>query len=205
MHIFAEEQDEQDEQEENEKENEKKVGFTALHQKLLETRTILLFGEIDMETARQITGQLLVLSSESDEPIKLIINSPGGHVESGDTIYDMIRFVKAPVKIIGTGWVASAAALIYAAAEKENRYSLPNTRFLLHQPMGGMRGQAADIAIEAEEILKMRRRLNETFARQTGQPVEKIEEDTDRNFWMSAKEAQAYGLVAQIIDSMDDV
>ncbi len=117
----------------------------------------------------------------------------------------MIRFVKAPVKIIGTGWVASAAALIYAAAEKENRYSLPNTRFLLHQPMGGMRGQAADIAIEAEEILKMRRRLNETFARQTGQPVEKIEEDTDRNFWMSAKEAQAYGLVAQIIDSMDDV
>jgi ATP-dependent Clp protease protease subunit len=205
MHIFAEEQDEQDEQEENEKENEKKVGFTALHQKLLETRTILLFGEIDMETARQITGQLLVLSSESDEPIKLIINSPGGHVESGDTIYDMIRFVKAPVKIIGTGWVASAAALIYAAAEKENRYSLPNTRFLLHQPMGGMRGQAADIAIEAEEILKMRRRLNETFARQTGQPVEKIEEDTDRNFWMSAKEAQAYGLVAQIIDSMDDM
>jgi ATP-dependent Clp protease protease subunit len=205
MHIFAEEQDEQDEQEENEKENEKKVGFTALHQKLLETRTILLFGEIDMETARAITGQLLVLSSESDEPIKLIINSPGGHVESGDTIYDMIRFVKAPVKIIGTGWVASAAALIYAAAEKENRYSLPNTRFLLHQPMGGMRGQAADIAIEAEEILKMRRRLNETFARQTGQPVEKIEEDTDRNFWMSAKEAQAYGLVAQIIDSMDDV
>lgn len=205
MHIFAEEQDEQDEQEENEKENEKKVGFTALHQKLLETRTILLFGEIDMETARQITGQLLVLSSESDEPIKLIVNSPGGHVESGDTIYDMIRFVKAPVKIIGTGWVASAAALIYAAAEKENRYSLPNTRFLLHQPMGGMRGQAADIAIEAEEILKMRRRLNETFARQTGQPVEKIEEDTDRNFWMSAKEAQAYGLVAQIIDSMDDM
>jgi ATP-dependent Clp protease protease subunit len=202
MHIFAEEQDEQ---EENEKEIEKKVGFTALHQKLLETRTILLFGEIDMETARQITGQLLVLSSESDEPIKLIINSPGGHVESGDTIYDMIRFVKAPVKIIGTGWVASAAALIYAAAEKENRYSLPNTRFLLHQPMGGMRGQAADIAIEAEEILKMRRRLNETFARQTGQSVEKIEEDTDRNFWMSAKEAQAYGLVAQIIASMDDL
>jgi len=201
MHIFAEEQDEQDEQEEN----EEKAGFTALHQKLLETRTILLFGEIDMDTARQITGQLLVLSAESDEPIKLIINSPGGHVESGDTIYDMIRFVNAPVKVIGTGWVASAAALIYAATEKENRYSLPNTRFLLHQPMGGMRGQAADIAIEAEEILKMRRRLNEIFAQQTGQPVEKVEEDTDRNFWMSAKEAQEYGLVAEIVDSMEDV
>jgi ATP-dependent Clp protease protease subunit len=198
MHIFAEEQGEQEE-------NEEKAGFTPLHQKLLETRTILLFGEIDMETAQQITGQLLVLSAESDEPIKLIINSPGGHVESGDTIYDMIRFVKPAVKVIGTGWVASAGALIYAATEKENRFSLPNTRFLLHQPMGGARGQAADIAIEAEEILKMRRRLNETFARQTGQPVEKVEEDTDRNFWMSAKEAQEYGLVAKIVDSIEDV
>jgi ATP-dependent Clp protease protease subunit len=172
---------------------------------LLETRTILLFGEIDMKMAQRISGQLLVLSAESDEPIKLIINSPGGHVESGDTIFDMMRFVQAPVKVIGTGWVASAAALIFAAAEKENRFSLPNTRFLLHQPMGGARGQAADIAIEAEEILKMRRRLNETFARQTGQPVEKVEEDTDRNFWMSAKEAQEYGLVAQIVESIDDV
>ncbi len=115
---------------------------------------MLLFGEINMEMAQRITGQLLVLAAESDEPIKMIINSPGGHVESGDTIYDMIRFVKAPVKVIGTGWVASAGALIYAAAEKENRYSLPNTRFLLHQPMGGARGQAADIAIEAEEIIE---------------------------------------------------
>jgi len=198
MHIFADEQEEKEE-----KEDEK--GFTPLHQKLLETRTILLFGEIDMETAQRITGQLLVLTAESDEPIKLIINSPGGHVESGDTIYDMIRFVQAPVKVIGTGWVASAGALIYAATEKENRYSLPNTRFLLHQPMGGARGQATDIAIEAEEILKMRRRLNETFARQTGQPVEKVEEDTDRNFWMSAVEAQEYGLVNQIVESLDDV
>jgi ATP-dependent Clp protease protease subunit len=174
MHIFAEENEEKEE----------KSGFSPLHQKLLDTRTILLFGEIDMDSARQITGQLLVLAAESNEPIKLIINSPGGHVESGDTIFDMIRFVQAPVKVIGTGWVASAGALIYAAAEKENRYSLPNTRFLLHQPMGGTRGQAADIAIEAEEIIKMRRRLNETFARQTGQSVEKVEEDTDRNFWM---------------------
>ena len=195
MHIFAEQQEE--------KENEK--GVTPLHQKLFETRTILLFGEIDMEMAQRITGQLLVLAAESDEPIKLIINSPGGHVESGDTIYDMIRFVQAPVKVIGTGWVASAGALIYAAADKENRYSLPNTRFLLHQPMGGARGQATDIAIEAEEILKMRRRLNEVFARQTGQPVEKVEEDTDRNFWMSASEAQEYGLVKHIVESLGDI
>jgi len=195
MHIFSEE----------EEENEEKPGFTPLNQQLLETRTILLFGEIDMDTARDITQQLLVLAAESDEPIKLIINSPGGHVESGDTIFDMIRFVKAPVKVIGTGWVASAGALIYAATEKENRFSLPNTRFLLHQPMGGARGQATDIAIEAEEILKMRRRLNETFARQTGQPVEKVEEDTDRNFWMSANEAKEYGLVAHIVESLDEI
>lgn len=198
MHIYAEEQEEQEEKAE-------KSGISPLNQKLLETRTILLFGEIDMDMARAITGQLLVLSAESDDPIKLIINSPGGHVESGDTIFDMIRFIKAPVKVVGTGWVASAAALIYAAAEKENRFSLPNTRFLLHQPMGGTRGQAADIAIEAEEILKMRRRLNEIFSEQTGQPVEKVEEDTDRNFWMSATEAKEYGLVNEIVNSIDDV
>lgn len=197
MHTFDEEQIEQDQ--------EKEKPDAGIAQKLLESRTILLFGEINMDVAREITKQLLVLDAESDDPIKLYINSPGGHVESGDTIYDMIRFVKSPVKVVGTGWVASAGALIYAAAEKENRYSLPNTRFLLHQPMGGARGQATDIAIEAEEILKMRKRLNETFARQTGQSLEKVEEDTDRNFWMSAKEAQDYGLVGHIIDSDTDL
>jgi ATP-dependent Clp protease protease subunit len=197
MHTFDEEQIEQDQ--------EKEKPDAGIAQKLLESRTILLFGEINMDVAREITKQLLVLDAESDDPIKLYINSPGGHVESGDTIYDMIHFVKSPVKVIGTGWVASAGALIYAAAEKENRYSLPNTRFLLHQPMGGARGQATDIAIEAEEILKMRKRLNETFARQTGQSLEKVEEDTDRNFWMSAKEAQDYGLVGHIIDSDTDM
>jgi ATP-dependent Clp protease, protease subunit len=195
MNILAEEHNEKEE----------KPGFTPLNQKLLDTRTILLFGEIDMDAAQSITRELLVLAADSDEPIKLVINSPGGHVESGDTIYDMIRFISVPVKVIGTGWVASAAALVYAAAEKENRFSLPNTRFLLHQPMGGARGQATDIAIEAEEILKMRRRLNEIFARQTGQPVEKVEEDTDRNFWMSAVDAQKYGLVGQIVESINEV
>ncbi len=158
-----------------------------------------------MKVAEKITQQLLLLAADSDEPIKMIINSPGGHVESGDTIFDMIRFVGPEVKVIGTGWVASAGALIFAAADKENRISLPNTRFLLHQPMGGARGQATDIAIEAEEIIKMRRRLNETFAAQTGQPIEKVEEDTDRNFWMSAIEAKKYGLVGKIVNSIDEV
>ncbi|MCA9951376.1 MAG: ATP-dependent Clp protease proteolytic subunit [Anaerolineales bacterium] len=196
MHIFAEEPNE---------ESEEKTAPPNMLQKLLETRTILLFGEINMKVAEKITQQLLLLAADSDEPIKMIINSPGGHVESGDTIFDMIRFVGPEVKVIGTGWVASAGALIFAAAKKENRISLPNTRFLLHQPMGGARGQATDIAIEAEEIIKMRRRLNETFAAQTGQPIKKVEEDTDRNFWMSAKEAQKYGLVGKIVNSIDEV
>lgn len=199
MQIFAEEQNDQ------EPEQEEAKPTPRMMEKLLETRTILLFGEINMKVAEQISRQLLVLAADSDEDIKMVINSPGGHVEAGDTIHDMIRFVKPKVKIIGTGWVASAGALVYVAAERENRYSLPNTRFLLHQPMGGARGQAADIAIEAEEILKMRRRLNEIFAAQTGQPIEKVEEDTDRNFWMNAKEAQDYGLVGHIVDSMNEI
>lgn len=197
--------EEYEELEEEDEEQEDRSAGPVMDKKLMEARTVLLFGEINMDVARDITKQLLVLDAESDEPIKMIVNSPGGHVESGDTIFDIIRFIKAPVKVIGTGWVASAGALIFAAAEKENRFSLPNTRFLLHQPMGGARGQASDIAIEAEEILKMRQRLNETFARQTGQPLEKIEEDTDRNFWMSAVEAKEYGLVGEIVTTIDQI
>jgi ATP-dependent Clp protease protease subunit len=194
-----------DDEQENGEQNEKGMGFNVM-KKLLDTRTILLFGEINMKLAEKISQQLLLLAADSDEDIKMIINSPGGHVESGDTIFDMIRFVKPTVKIIGTGWVASAGALVYVAADKENRYSLPNTRFLLHQPMGGTGvRQASDIAIEAEEIIKMRRRLNETFAEQTGQPIEQVEKDTERNFWLSAEEAKKYGLVDSIIQSIGEV
>jgi ATP-dependent Clp protease protease subunit len=120
-------------------------------------------------------------------------------VESGDTVHDMIRFCGAPVKVIGTGWVASSGAHIYLGADKENRLCLPNTRFLLHQPTGGVRGQASDIEIEAEEIIKMRERVNRIIARETGQPLEKIEKDTQRNFWMSAEQAVEYGIVGRII------
>jgi ATP-dependent Clp protease protease subunit len=201
-----EELEEEEEQEEETSEEEKKEDRPMpLEERLLKNRMVMIYGEIDMAMAQDVTKKLLVLSSESDDEIKIYINSPGGHVESGDTIFDMIRFINAPVKVIGTGWVASAAALIFVAPPRENRYSLPNTRFLLHQPAGGMRGQAADIAIEAEEILKMRRRLNEIFARQTGQPLEKVEGDTDRNFWMSAAQAQAYGLVGHIVETTGDM
>lgn len=176
-----------------------------LEEKLLETRTIMIYGGIDQKLAQRVSEKLLILSADSSEEIKIFLNSQGGHVESGDTIYDMIRFIKPRVKIIGTGWVASAGALIYVAATREDRYCLPNTRFLLHQPSGGVSGQATDIGIEAEEIIKMRRRLNQIFASQTGQPLEKIEKDTDRNFWMSAKEAMEYGLVGHIIESQNEI
>ncbi|GJM42878.1 MAG: ATP-dependent Clp protease proteolytic subunit [Ardenticatenaceae bacterium] len=173
--------------------------------RLLETRTITIFGEINMKLAQEVTEKLMLLAADSDDDIKIFINSPGGHVESGDTIFDMIRFVKPTVKIVGTGWVASAGALIYSAVEQENRFSLPNTRFLLHQPMGGVRGQAQDIKIEAEEIIKMRERLNRIFAEQTGQKLEKVSKDTERNFWMSAQEGIDYGLVGKIVNSIDDI
>jgi ATP-dependent Clp protease protease subunit len=194
-----------EEEDEPQKPDEKSNGLRSIEDRLLKNRTILIYGPIDMNVAMDVTRRLLVMDAEGDEEIRIFINSPGGHVESGDTIFDMIRFVKSPVKVIGTGWVASAGALIYAAAERENRYSLPNTRFLLHQPAGGASGQASDIAIEAEEIIKMRRRLNEIFARQTGQPIEKVEEDTDRNFWMSATQAKDYGLVGHIINGADEI
>jgi ATP-dependent Clp protease protease subunit len=166
---------------------------------LYKSRTVLLFGEIDMRLAERVTAQLTAMAAESDKPIRMIIISPGGHVESGDTIHDMIRFCGAPVKVIGTGWVASAGAHIFLGARKEYRLCLPNTRFLLHQPAGGMRGQASDIQIEAEQIIKMRDRVNRMISEETGQPVEKIARDTQRNFWMTAEEAIDYGIVARII------
>jgi ATP-dependent Clp protease protease subunit len=166
---------------------------------LFKSRTVLLFGEINDKVARAITAQLVALSSDSDKPIRMFINSPGGHVESADTIFDIIRFVRAPVQVIGTGWVASAGALIFIAAKKENRFCLPNTRFMLHQPSGGTMGKASDIAIEAKEIIRMRQRLNETFARETGQPLEKVIRDTERNYWMSGEEAVTYGLAHKVI------
>ena len=172
---------------------------------LYKARTILIFGEINDKVAERVSAQLLAYAAEGDGDIKIVINSPGGHVESGDTIHDMIAFVKPRVVVIGTGWVASAGAHIYLGADKENRYCLPNTRFMLHQPLGGVRGQASDIQIEAEEIIKMRKRINAIIARETGQPIEKVDIDTDRNYWMGPDEAKAYGIVAHIVSSMSEI
>jgi ATP-dependent Clp protease protease subunit len=179
--------------------------FSTVLQNLFKSRTITIFGEINQKVAESTVAQLLALSVENDDPIRIFINSPGGHVESGDSIHDMIRFIKPEVKVIGTGWVASAGAHIYLGAKKENRLCMPNTRFLIHQPLGGAGGRATDIAIEAKEIIKMRRRINEIIARETGQPLERVEKDTDRNYWMSAEEAKEYGLVSRIIETSDGI
>lgn len=172
---------------------------------LFRSRTILLFGEIDDASARATCRRLLALSEESDAPITLMISSPGGHVESGDAIHDMIGFVRAPVTTVGTGWVASAGAHIFLAAPKERRVCLPNTRFMVHQPAGGARGQATDIAIQAREIIRMRERIARVIAAQTGQPLDTVMADIERDHWMSAEEAIAYGIVSRMIRSQSEL
>jgi ATP-dependent Clp protease protease subunit len=179
---------------------EKRGVLPLVGEHLFASRTVLVFGEINSRLAESVTAQLLALAARSREPIRMLINSPGGHVESGDTIHDVVRFVDAPVRVVATGWCASAGALIFAGARRENRLSLPNTRFLLHQPLGGVGGPASDVEIEARQILLMRERLNRIFADATGQPLEKIARDTERNHWMTAQEALDYGLVGRILE-----
>ncbi len=176
-----------------------------INERLFEARTVLIHGEVTSRLAHDVTAQLLALSAESDDDIVIFLHSEGGHVESGDSIHDIIAMVKPRIKMIGTGWVASAGVHIYLAVPKKDRYCLPNPRFLIHQPMGGAGGAAMDIQIEAEEILKARDRLNRLIADKTGQPTEKVRHDTDRNHWMSPEEAQEYGIVGKIISSADDL
>ena len=188
-----------------EKEEKSKDTSSQVMEKLLKTRTIFISGEINQELAEKVSTQLLILQEMGDEPIKVFINSQGGHVEAGDTIHDMIKFVKPKVIVIGTGWVASAGITIYLAADKENRYSLPNTRYMIHQPMGQCRGQATDISIEALEISSVRERINKIISNATNQPLEKVKQDTDRNYWLNCDEAVEYGIVNKVITSYDEL
>jgi ATP-dependent Clp protease, protease subunit len=178
-----------------------------LESRLLKGRKVMMFGQITDKLARDVVARILALADESSKPIQVYVNSPGGHVESGDTIHDIIKFIRSsvPIYMIGTGWVASAGALIYLAGEKKLRFCLPNTRFLLHQPMGGVQGPAADIAIEAREIVKIRERLSQIIATETGQSVERVRKDTERNYWMSASEAVEYGLAHKIVRSIEEL
>ena len=169
------------------------------------SRNVLITGEINDKSARQAVTHLLALAQAGDDPITLFISSPGGHVESGDMVHDMIKFIRPTVRVVGSGWVASAGALIFCGAKRENRYCLPNTRFLLHQPRGGVGGSASDISIQAEQILQMAERFNKLFAEATGQTPEKIDEDTRRDFWLTAQQAIDYGLCGKVIRGTDDL
>jgi ATP-dependent Clp protease, protease subunit len=180
-------------------------GTSAVLMKFLEARTVLLFGGIDQKLAERVATQLLYLDHISNDPIRLIINSPGGHVESGDTIHDLISFIKSPVAVIGTGWVASAGTHIFLGAPKERRFCLPNTRFLIHQPSGGAGGKASDIAIQAQEIVKMRERLARIIAAETGQSYDRVIVDIDRDYWMSTDEAKAYGILGTVVSKIDQI
>jgi ATP-dependent Clp protease protease subunit len=194
-----------DDEEDKDEEKTKTPQSLPVDKHLFEARNVLITGTITQELARDVTGRLLALSHVSKEPINVIVCSPGGHVESGDMIHDMIRFVDAPVNMIGVGWVASAGALIYISVPVERRFCLPNTRFLLHQPSGGAGGPVTDIEIQAREIIKMRDRLNLMFSMATGQPIERIETDTDRDFWMGPAEAISYGLVGRVINNASEL
>lgn len=190
--------------EENETEETPKTpeGVVA---RLLKTRTILIAGEVDQALAERVIAQLLVLDAESHDPIRVFVTSQGGHVDSGYAIHDVMRFVESEVITIGAGWVASIAVPILLGGRKGRRYALPNTRFLLHQPSGGAGGQVKDIRIEAQELLKIRERLNVLLAEETGQAADKIAKDSDRNFWLSAEEALAYGIITKIVVSAKEI
>ena len=169
------------------------------------SRTVIVAGEINDKLAQRTVAHLLALAEDSDAPINMLISSPGGHVESGDMIHDVSKFIRPTVRTIGSGWVASAGALIFVGAQKKNRYCLPNTRFLLHQPSGGIGGTTSDMMIQAEQIRLMRDRLNQIMAEATGQTVEQVEKDTQRDFWLNTQQAVDYGLVGKIIRSVDEL
>ena len=191
-----------------EDEKEKKgeaEGAEGLALQFLKTRQILLTGEIDKALSEKIIRQLLILESASSKPVYLFIDSPGGDADAGYGIFDMIRFINAPVYTIGMGLVASAAALVLLASPKEHRMALPNSHFLIHQPLSGIKGVATEIEIHAKELEKMRERINKLIAEETGKPLAQVAKDTDRDCWLNAEEALDYGLVSKIIGSRKDL
>ena len=180
-------------------------GAAQISTLFFKSRNVIIAGQIDDKLAQKTVTHLLALAEDGDDPINLFISSPGGHVESGDMVHDMIRFIRPTVRTIGSGWVASAGALIFIAAEKKNRFCLPNTRFLLHQPSGGIGGTATDMQIQAEQLRLMRERFDRMFAEATGQKPEKIRKDTMRDFWLNTDQALDYGLLGKVITSVDEL
>ena len=171
-----------------------------LEEKAFKSRTLLVFGTVTDVMAADLARRLIALDADSAAPIDMLVSSPGGHLESGDAIHDIVRFIAAPVNMVGTGWVGSAATHLYLAVPRERRYCTPNTRFLIHQPSGGAGGPASDIAIQAREMVKARERIAQTIARATGKPLDEVLADIERDRWLSAEEAVEYGLVSRIIE-----
>jgi ATP-dependent Clp protease protease subunit len=196
---------EDEEEDEAEEKNSKEGGADPLLNKMLKTRTILLSGEIKKDLAERTIRQLLLLEDMGDEPIKIFIDSPGGDADAGYAIFDMIRFIKPPVWTIGMGLVASAAAIIQLASPKERRVGLPNSHYLIHQPLSGIRGVATEIEIHAKELDKLRGKINQLIADETGSPFAQVEKDTDRDYWMNAEEAVKYGLLSKVITRRDEL
>lgn len=202
MNNFPRLDDDDEETKNTEQKPQEQDAFAA---KFLKTRQILLSGEVNKELAEKIVRQLLILEAESDEPIRIFIDSPGGDADAGYAIFDMIRFINAPVYTIGMGLVASAAALILLAAPKERRIGLPNSRYLIHQPLSGMRGTATEIEIHAQEIEKLREKINRLIAEETGKPFEQVCKDTDRDYWLNASESIEYGLLSRVVSSRKEL
>ena len=190
-----------------EEKNEKDNGNNkdGMMDKMLETRSILVSGQINKELAEKVVKQLLVLEAENKDPIKVFIDSPGGDADAGYAIFDMIRFIGPDVYMIGMGLVASAGALILLAGDKDKRVAFPNSHYLIHQPSSGIRGVATEIEIHAKEMDKMRRRINQLIADETGKAIDVVEKDTDRDYWMNAEEAKTYGLVSKIVTKRGDL
>ena len=176
-----------------------------LEEKAFKSRTVLVFGAINDQSAADTVRRLIALDAASSDPIDMLVSSPGGHLESGDTVHDVIRFISAPVRMIGTGWVGSAATHLFLSVPKERRFCLPQTRFLIHQPSGGAGGQATDIAIMAREIIKARERIARVISRETGQPLEKVLVDIERDNWMGPEEAIEYGLISRVIQNRSEL
>jgi len=191
--------------ENEEEQNEEKKENPALLDRMIKTRSVLIAGEINKELAERVVRQLFILEQESDDPIRVFIDSPGGDADAGYAIFDTIRFVKPEVTMIGMGLVASAGALILLAGSKDKRLAFPNSHYLIHQPLSGMRGVATEIEIHAREIERMRERINKLISDETGQDLEKVARDTDRDYWMGAQEALDYGLVSRIISHRSEL
>ena len=185
--------------EDQEQDQEKKNEQPPLLDKMIKTRTVLISGEVNKELAERVVRQLLILEQESDDPIRVFIDSPGGDADAGYAIFDTIRFVKPVVYMVGIGLVASAGALILLAGDKDKRLAFPNSHYLIHQPLSGVRGVATEIEIHAREIDKMQKRINTLISQETGKPFEQVEKDTDRDYWMNAEEAVEYGLISRVI------